>query len=252
MYDVASDYLTIFGELCNFSNFNIEDKNLIATNIKDISRHLVLTNDHKCYMFNDGEIGELMDENVDKLVNNEFYKLKNGDVKTFNYINLGKDIVAAYNLKFMLPDETNSENNIIYLKKDGKLMSYKGSHHYKELGLKLKKISSDIVLIGGNVKDFYMPVYPMHEDFVDEDYATSLYLLDNQHNLFRMRIDLITGTKGMDPEIKLIDKNIQKIVDDKHNIDINGNLKKENKIIAENVAKANIFYGELGILRHQF
>lgn len=82
--------------------------------------------------FKRGKIGEMVDENVNKLINEDFYRLKNGDVKNFS-TNLGKNIVSAYDILMSLDPQ---EIVTIYLKNDGKL------------------IMNDNILINGNVKDF--------------------------------------------------------------------------------------------------
>lgn len=190
-------------------------------NIKDISRSFILTNDGKCYRYKD--VKDMVDENVDKLINDNFYKLKNGDVLggwwRMPKINLGKNIVSAYDIATSLDPP---ESTTIYLDIDGTL------------------IKDDEILINERVKDFYVSEDPNGDLFI-------IYL-DNKNNLYGLDVDF--------NKIILLGKSIKKIIDYEYVIDMNGNLiedfQERNEIIAENVKDAYVNTSKVGILIRQF
>ncbi len=89
--------MTVFGDLYVYDIKEFKKK--ISGNILDISEHLALTNDYKCYDIYDWQ---LINNEVDKLVSNSFYQKNENVYRFYDNFNLGKNIISAYTLILMI------------------------------------------------------------------------------------------------------------------------------------------------------
>ena len=247
MKNTESYFLTIFEELYKFNNSKPNDIKFVASNIIDISNELILTNgdDKLCNTLEEETPFICLPIGGTKLMNDDFVKYDyDGEITLYDGTIIGKDIISVYQFQYVY-----SRPTIVYLEKNGRLIIREQHNYYGELNPNVKELveNVDVVLIAGNVKNFF---------FGDKnDYSLDIYVLDKQNHLYNLNIEKNHITK-LSQSIKLIDKDIKKIIDYIYMIDINENLIRKTQegkeIIAENVKDANVYRNNVGILKSQF